>query len=295
MKTRSTSTGTPLVESFFDTNTHTVSHVVIDQSTNQVAIIDSVLDYEPHAAKTSFASADKIISFIKENNYQVQWLIETHAHADHLSAAPYLQSKLGGKLAINAKIKVVQEVFGKIFNFGTEFARDASQFDHLFQDNEKFKLGNIDAHIIYTPGHTPADSTVIIGDAAFVCDTMFMPDFGTARCDFPGGSAETLYNSIQRIYQLPDQTRLFMCHDYLPAGRTEFAWETTVAQQKAHNIHVATNKDKQSFIETRTNRDKTLGMPRLIIPSIQVNINAGKLPAKEDNGTSYLKIPIDKF
>ena len=295
MKTRSTSTGTPLVESFFDTNTNTVSHVVIDQSTNQVAIIDSVLDYEPNAAKTSFESADKIISFIKENNYQVQWLIETHAHADHLSAAPYLQSKLGGKLAINAKIKIVQEVFGKIFNFGTEFARDASQFDHLFQDNEKFKLGNIDAHVIYTPGHTPADSTVIIGDAAFVGDTMFMPDFGTARCDFPGGSAETLYNSIQRIYQLPDQTRLFMCHDYLPAGRTEFAWETTVAEQKAHNIHVATDKDKQSFIETRTNRDKTLGMPRLIIPSIQVNINAGKLPAKEDNGTSYLKIPIDKF
>lgn len=295
MRIQSTSNGTPIVESFFDKNTNTVTHIAIDPSTNKVAIIDSVLDYEPHAAKTSFESANRIINFIEKHNYQVQWLIETHAHADHLSAAPYLQEKLGGKLAINAKIKVVQEVFGKIFNFGTEFARDASQFDHLFEDNEKFKLGNIDAHVIYTPGHTPADSTVIIGDAAFVGDTMFMPDFGTARCDFPGGSAETLYNSIQRIYQLPDQTRLFMCHDYLPQGRTEFAWETTVLEQKNNNIHVAQNKDMQTFIETRTARDKTLGMPRLIIPSIQVNINAGKLPAKEENGTSYLKIPLDKF
>lgn len=295
MKLQETSKGNPKVESFFDPNTNTISHVVIDESSKKVAIIDSVLDYEQAAAKITYESADRIIKFIEENNYELEWLIETHAHADHLSAAPYLQKKLGGKLAINKEIKTVQEVFGKIFNFGTEFARDASQFDHLFEDNEKFKLGNIDAFVIFTPGHTPADSTIVIGDAAFVGDTIFMPDYGTARCDFPGGNAKTMYDSIQKIFALNENTRLFLCHDYLPPTRNEFMFSTTVKEQKENNIHVGTGKKQNEFVKMRTERDKTLGMPRLIIPSIQVNINAGKLPKSEDNGTSYLKVPLDKF
>ena len=293
MQTYSISKGTPEVHSFFDTDTNTVSHIAIDTKTNKAAIIDSVLDFDPKAGRTSLESANKLIEFIKSNSLEVEWLIETHAHADHLSAAPYLQKELGGTLAIGENIKIVQEVFGKIFNFGTEFARDASQFDRLFKDNDTFKLGSIDCKVIHTPGHTPADTTVIIGDAGFVGDTLFMPDFGTARCDFPGGSAEDLYDSIHKIYQLPDQTRLFMCHDYLPEGRNTYAWQSTVAEQKKSNIHVKIENNKQEFVQMRTKRDKTLSMPRLILPSVQVNINAGKLPPAEDNGTQYLKIPID--
>jgi len=295
MKTFTTSPGTPSVHSFFDIATNTVSHIVVDQETHMCAIIDTVLDFEPNAAAISFASADKIIDFVQKEGLKVEWIIETHAHADHLSAAPYIQQKLGGTLAIGEHIKEVQEVFGKVFNFGTEFQRDASQFDHLFKDGDTFMLGNIKARVMHTPGHTPADMTYIIGNAAFVGDTIFMPDFGTARCDFPGGSAETMYQSIQKIYSLPDETRLFLCHDYLPEGRDEYVWETTVAEQKSQNIHVAMDKSKDTFIEMRTTRDAKLGMPKLIIPSIQTNIRAGHLPNAEDNGTQYLKVPINTF
>lgn len=295
MKNFSTSSGTPVVYSFFDQATNTVSHVAVDETTKQCAIIDTVLDYEPNAAKISFDSADKIIDFVQKHNLKTQWVMETHAHADHLSAAPYIQQKLGGTLAIGEHIKVVQEAFGKVFNFGTEFERDASQFDHLFKDGDTFKIGNIEAKAIHTPGHTPADMVYVIGDAAFVGDTLFMPDFGTARCDFPGGSAEEMYASIQKIYALPDETRIFLCHDYLPEGRSEYVWETTVAEQKQNNIHVATDKDQSDFVKMRTERDAKLGMPKLIIPAIQTNIRAGNLPESEDNGTQYLKVPINKF
>ena len=295
MNNQSTSIGRPEVESFFDSQTNTISHVVIDKETNKVAVIDSVLDYEANSAEIYYDSANRIIDFIEKHGYQVEWIIETHAHADHLSAAPYIQEKLGGKLAINKNINIVQDVFGKVFNFGTEYAKDASQFDYLFEDEETFKIGNLNAKVIHTPGHTPADSTIVIEDAAFVGDTLFMPDFGTARCDFPGGSAEDLYDSIQKIFTLPKNTRLFMCHDYLPEGRTEFKWETTVAEQIENNIHVSKNKNKSEFVELRTKRDKTLNMPKLIIPSIQLNINAGKLPKAEENQTQYLKIPLNKF
>lgn len=295
MKTFTTSLGTPTVHSFFDAVTNTISHIVVDPETQKCAIIDTVLDYEPNAAKISFESANKIIDFVQKEGFSVEWIIETHAHADHLSAAPYIQEKLGWILAIGEQIKEVQEVFGKVFNFGTEFARNASQFDHLFKDNDTFMLGNIPSKVLHTPGHTPADMTYVIGDTAFVGDTLFMPDFGTARCDFPGGSAKIMYDSIQKIYSLPDETRLFLCHDYLPEGRDEYVWETTVAEQKARNIHVATSKSKDEFIEMRTTRDAKLGMPKLIIPSIQTNIRAGHLPDAEDNGTQYLKVPINRF
>lgn len=295
MKNFSTSVGAPVVHSFFDQATNTVSHVAVDETTKQCAIIDTVLDYEPNAAKISFDSADRIIDFVKKNNLKTQWVMETHAHADHLSAAPYIQQALGGTLAIGEHIKEVQEVFGKVFNFGTEFERDASQFDYLFKDGDTFKLGNIQAKAIHTPGHTPADMVYVIGDAAFVGDTLFMPDFGTARCDFPGGSAEEMYASIQKIYALPDETRIFLCHDYLPEGRSEYVWETTVAEQKENNIHVATDKDQSDFVKMRTERDAKLGMPKLIIPAIQTNIRAGNMPEAEDNGTQYLKVPINKF
>lgn len=295
MQTQSTSLGNPEVESFFDSNTNTISHVVIDRSTNKVAVIDSVLDYEPSSAQITYESSQRIIDFIQTNNFQVEWIIETHAHADHLSAAVYIQQKLGGKLAINSKIKIVQDVFGKVFNFGTEYAKDASQFDHLFEDQEEFNIGNLKAKILHTPGHTPADSTILVEDAAFVGDTLFMPDFGTARCDFPGGCAETLYQSIQKIFSLPPNTRLFLCHDYLPNNRQEFQFETTVAEQIQHNIHVGKHISQAQFVKMRNDRDKTLSMPKLIIPSIQVNINAGKLPKAENNQTQYLKIPINQF
>lgn len=297
MKTHSSSEGRPRVHSFFDPATFTISHVVEDPETKQCAIIDSVLDYEPNSGHISYESADRLIEFVHANALTVQWIIETHAHADHLSAAPYIQEKLGGKIAIGEAIQLVQEVFGKIFNLGTEFQRDASQFDHLFSDGERFQLGSIDAYVMSTPGHTPADMTYVIGDAAFVGDTIFMPDFGTARCDFPGGSADSLYESIQKIFALPEETRLFMCHDYLPQGRDQFEWETTVGAEKTRNIHVgaASGATKEAFVQMRTKRDASLDVPRLIIPSIQVNIQGGRLPQAEDNGTQYLKVPINRF
>jgi glyoxylase-like metal-dependent hydrolase (beta-lactamase superfamily II) len=283
----------PEVKAFFDEATNTVSYIVRDPASQACAIIDSVLDYDPAAGRTSMKSADQIVAYVRDNNLQVDWIVETHVHADHLSAAPYLQDQLGGKIGIGDKITIVQDVFGKIFNAGTEFQRDGSQFDRLFSDGDTFTIGNLQGHVMFTPGHTPACMTWMIGDAAFVGDTLFMPDFGTARCDFPGGDAETLFQSIQKIFALPAQTRLFMCHDYKAPGRDEFAWETTVAEERRANVHVHDGIDKDAFVKTREARDATLGMPRLILPSIQVNMRAGELPEPEDNGTRYLKLPIN--
>ena len=286
-------TQTPDVKTFFDEPTFTFSYVVSDPATNKAAIVDSVLNYDPKSGRTSKESADEIIAYVREQGLEVQWIVETHVHADHLSAAPYLKEQLGGTLAIGSNIKTVQDVFGKVFNAGTEFARDGSQFDHLFEDGEQFAVGSIQARAIHTPGHTPACMTYVIGDAGFVGDTIFMPDFGTARCDFPGGDARTLYRSIQKIFALPDETRLFMCHDYKAPGREEFAHETTVGEEKARNIHVGAGKSEEEFVKMRTERDATLDMPVLILPSVQVNMRAGQLPPKEDNGVSYIKIPLD--
>lgn len=283
----------PVVTSFFDPATATVTHVVSDPVSREAAIIDSVMDYDPAAGRISFEHADEIVAHVKAQGLRVQWHLETHIHADHLSAAPYLQEKLGGKLGIGRKIVDVQEIFGNVFNAGTEFSRDGSQFDHLWDDGDEFLLGTIPARVIHTPGHTPADVTYAIGDAAFVGDTLFMPDFGSARCDFPGGDAHALYRSVQKLYALPDETRLFLCHDYLPEGRTAYAWETTVGAQKAENVHLRQGIDEASFATMRAQRDATLPMPRLIIPSIQVNMRAGALPPAEDNGTHYLKIPVN--
>nr|WP_151975544.1 MBL fold metallo-hydrolase [Erythrobacter sp. EC-HK427] len=283
----------PVVEAFFDEATFTVSYVVHDPATLEAAIIDSVLDYEPAAGRTSHASADAIIAYVTSNNLKVTWLIETHAHADHLSAAPYLQEKLGGNLAIGAQIVRVQEVFGKLFNAGTEFERDGSQFDHLFGDGDTFRIGAIEGIALHVPGHTPADMAFIIGDAAFVGDTMFMPDYGTARADFPGGDARQLFRSIHRLLELPDDTRLFMCHDYKAPGRDTYAWETTVKAQREGNVHVRDGVSEDEFVAMRTARDATLAMPTLIMPSVQVNIRGGHLPEPEDNGISYIKIPVN--
>ena len=283
----------PQVEAFFDEDTFTVSYVVTDPATRKCAIVDSVLDYDPKAGRTSKTSADRIIEYVKNQGLEVEWLLETHVHADHLSAAPYLQEQLGGKLAIGDNIRTVQDTFGKVFNAGTEFARDGSQFDHLFTDGETYQVGEIEAKALHTPGHTPACMTHVIGDAGFVGDTIFMPDFGTARCDFPGGDARTLFRSIQKIMALPDDTRLFMCHDYLPDSRSDYAWETTVGEQRKNNIHVHEGVSEEDFVQMRTERDKKLQMPRLILPSVQVNMRAGHFPPAEDNGVSYLKIPVD--
>jgi len=286
---------TPDVKAFFDEPTNTISYVVWDPETREAAIVDSVLDYDASAGRTDTASADAIIAFVKANGLSVAWILETHAHADHLSAAPYLQEQVGGKLAIGDHITTVQEVFGKIFNAGTEFQRDGSQFDRLLKDGDTFKVGNIDAHVLHTPGHTPACMTYVIGDAAFVGDTLFMPDFGTARCDFPGGDARTLYRSIQKIFELPDETRMFLCHDYMAPGRDEFQWETTVGEQKRANVHVRDGIGEDEFVELRTKRDAQLAMPKLILPSVQVNMRAGHLPPPEDDGTSYLKVPVNRL
>ena len=283
----------PSIAGFFDEATNTVSYVVHDPATCEAAIIDSVLDYEAAAGRTSYGSANRIVEYVNSHNLKVTWLIETHAHADHISAAPYLQEKLGGKLAIGAEIIRVQEVFGKLFNAGTDFERDGSQFDHLFTDGEKFNLGEIEGIALHVPGHTPADMAFIIGDAAFVGDTIFMPDFGTARADFPGGDARELFRSIRRLLALPEETRLFLCHDYKAPGRDEYAWETTVGQQRRENVHVKDGVSEDEFVEMRTTRDKTLAMPNLIMPSVQVNIRGGRLPEPEDNGVSYIKIPVN--
>ena len=282
----------PEVTAFFDEPTNTVSYVVMDPDSNACAIIDSVMDIDYAAGRIAYESANAIIAFILKNDLKLEWLIETHVHADHLSGAPYIQGKLGGKIGIGENITIVQETFGKIFNEGTEFQRDGSQFDHLFKDGDAYRIGTITAHAMHTPGHTPACVTHVIGDAAFVGDTLFMPDGGSARADFPGGDARTLYRSIKRVLSLPETTRLFMCHDYGPNGR-DIRWETTVAEQRAHNIHVKDGITEDEFVATREARDKTLAMPKLIIPSLQVNMKAGKLPAPDESGKRFLKVPIN--
>ena len=283
----------PEVQGFFDERTNTISYVVADTETKKCAIIDSVMDYEPHGATLFFENADAIISYVKEKGYEVEWILETHVHADHLSAAPYLKEKLGGTMAIGKYIVDVQNIFGKVFNEGTEFQRDGSQFDRLWSDGDDFTLGNIPAFVMHTPGHTPADMVYVIGDAVFAGDTMFMPDYGTARCDFPGGSSSTLYESTQKIFALPDEMRMFMCHDYLPEGRTEYAWETTVGEQKKNNIHLKQGTDGERFKKMRDDRDEALGMPKLIIPSIQVNMRAGNMPKDKETGSMMLKTPVN--
>ncbi|MBS0965667.1 MBL fold metallo-hydrolase [Acetobacter okinawensis] len=285
----------PVVRSFFDPATFTASHVVHDPATRRAAVIDSVLDYDPASGRTNYASAQQIVDYVLEQKLHVVWQLETHAHADHLSAAPWLQEQLGGQLAIGADIVRVQEVFGKIFNAGTEFARDGSQFNHLFRDGEGFKLGNLECIALHVPGHTPADMAFVIGDAAFIGDTLFMPDYGTARADFPGGDARMLYHSIRRLLSLPVQTRLFLCHDYKAPGRDTFAWETTVGAEREHNIHVHDGVEEDAFVSMRTTRDASLSLPNLIMPSVQVNIRGGHMPEPEDNGVSYIKIPVNRL
>lgn len=285
----------PEVKAFFDEATNTVSYVVRDPMSAKVAIVDSVLDFDYASGHTDTASADAVIAWVKEQGYEVEWILETHVHADHLSAAPYIQQQLGGKIGIGEKIRVVQDTFGKVFNEGTEFQRDGSQFDELFAEGDSFHIGQLRGDVLHTPGHTPACLTYVIGDAAFVGDTLFMPDFGTARCDFPGGSAETMYDSVQKILALPEKTRIFVGHDYKAPGREDYAWESTVGEQKAKNVHVGGGHDKADFVRMRTERDATLGMPRLIVPSLQVNMRAGQMPPAEDNGTVYLKVPVNKL
>ncbi|WP_136645342.1 MBL fold metallo-hydrolase [Tabrizicola sp. YIM 78059] len=282
----------PEVKGFFDPATNTISYVVKDPGSNACAIVDSVMDIDYAAGRITYDHADEIIAYVKEKGLKVEWLIETHVHADHLSAAPYIQKHLGGKIGIGRNITVVQDTFGKIFNEGTEFQRDGSQFDRLFDDGDTYQVGTMICYAMHTPGHTPACMTHIMGDAAFVGDTLFMPDGGSARADFPGGDAGTLYDSIQKVLALPDETRLFMCHDYGPNGR-DIRWETTVAEEKAHNIHVGGGKTREEFIRFRTERDKTLAMPKLIIPSLQVNMRGGDLPPPDESGKRFLKVPIN--
>ena len=283
----------PTVQAFFDEATNTITYVVTEPEGKACAVIDSVLDFDYASGHTDTRSADLVIAHIREQGLDLQWILETHVHADHLSAAPYIQERLGGKIGIGDRITVVQNTFGKIFNEGTRFQRDGSQFDQLFHEGDSFHIGQMRADVLHTPGHTPACLTYVIGDAAFVGDTLFMPDFGTARCDFPGGSAETLFDSVQKIMALPDETRIFVGHDYKAPGRDDYAWETTVGAQKARNIHVGAGKSRDEFIAMRETRDATLAMPRLIIPSLQVNMRAGQMPEPEDNGQRYLKVPIN--
>ena len=286
------STQKPDVTGFFDDATNTATFLVRDPASRSCAIIDSVLDFDYASGRTDTRSADAVIAHVRAEGLTVDWILETHVHADHLSAAPYLLNHLGGKIGIGEKITTVQNTFGKIFNEGTEFQRDGSQFDQLFREGDQFRIGGLTGYVMHTPGHTPACLTYVVGDAAFVGDTLFMPDFGTARCDFPGGSAEQLYQSIQRILALPDQTRIFVCHDYKAPGRDTFAWETTVAEEKARNVHLA-GKSADEFVAMRQARDKTLGMPRLIIPSLQVNMRAGQMPPADDDGKTFLKVPVN--
>lgn len=283
----------PQVTGFFDEATNTISYVVAEPEGRRCAVIDPVLDYDPKSGRSSTVSADRILEFLKIEKLEVEWILETHAHADHLTAAPYLKEKTGGKVGIGEHIRMVQATFAKVFNLEPAFKADGSQFDHLFEDGETFPIGALQGRILHTPGHTPACLTYIIGDAGFVGDTLFMPDYGTARCDFPGGNASTLYRSIKRLFELPDDTRLFMCHDYMAPGRNAFAWETTVGNEKKENVHVGGGIGEEEFVRMRTERDATLAMPTLLLPSVQVNIRAGRLPPPEDNGVSYLKIPIN--
>ena len=283
----------PDVKSFFDEATFTATHVVTDPSTGHCAIIDSVLDYDPKSGRTGTGSADSVIAHVRSQELTVDWILETHAHADHLTAAPYLKAQVGGRTAIGEHISDVQKIFKAVFNAEKSFHANGEQFDHLFKDGETFRIGDLEAQVLHTPGHTPACLTYVLGDAAFVGDTLFMPDFGTARTDFPGGDAGTLFQSIQKVLALPPETRLFLCHDYKAPGRDAFAWETTVAEERARNIHVHEGTVEADFVKMRTERDKTLDMPALILPSVQVNIRAGDLPPPEDNGVSYLKIPVN--
>ena len=283
----------PAVHAFFDEATNTITYLVRDPEGRACAVIDSVLDFDYASGRTDTRSADAVIAFIRDNDLALDWVLETHVHADHLSAAPYIQERLGGQIGIGDRITVVQETFGKIFNEGTRFQRDGSQFDRLFRDGDSLMIGQMRVNVLHTPGHTPACLTYVIGDAAFVGDTLFMPDFGTARCDFPGGSAETMWESIQKILSLPEETRIFVGHDYKAEGRDHYAWETTVGDQKRLNRHIGAGKSRADFIALRQARDATLAMPRLIIPSLQVNMRAGQMPEPEENGKSYLKVPIN--
>jgi glyoxylase-like metal-dependent hydrolase (beta-lactamase superfamily II) len=282
----------PQIQAFFDDATWTVSYVIFDQPGGHCALVDSVLDYDPKSGRTSTRSAERLVEFVQSRNLTVQWILETHAHADHLSAAHYLRKKLGGKIAIGAAITEVQDVFKGVFNLEPEFRPDGSQFDHLLHDDEEFRIGALTAKALAVPGHTPACMAYQVEDAVFVGDTLFMPDVGTARCDFPGGNAHTLYQSVRKLLSLPAATRLFMCHDYPPSGR-DATWQSTVADQRAHNIHVHDGVTEDAFVELRTRRDATLEMPVLILPSVQINIRAGELPPAEANGVTYLKIPVN--
>ena len=283
----------PVVKSFFDEATFTATHVAHDPITLKGVIIDSVLDFDSSSGRTSKKSADAVISYVREKNLTIEWHLETHAHADHLSAAAYLQEVLGGKLAIGEQIKTVQQVFGKIFNFGSEFARDGSQFDQLFSDGDQFHLGNIPIICLHVPGHTPADLAYIIGDCAFIGDTLFMPDYGTARADFPGGDARQLFQSIRRLLALPEETKIYLCHDYKAPQRDRFVWETTIGVQKRANVHVHDGVNEDDFVDMRNKRDATLDLPTLILPSVQINVRGGHLPPAEENGVRYLKLPLD--
>jgi glyoxylase-like metal-dependent hydrolase (beta-lactamase superfamily II) len=280
------------INSFFDSATHTVTYVVADRLSRYCAIIDPVLDFDLSSGNVTTGSADTIIEFINSRNYQTEWILETHAHADHLSAAQYLKNQVGGAVAIGNRIPEVQATFKSVFNLGDDFQPDGSQFDYLFSDEESFQLGDLDCRCLHTPGHTPACSSYIVGKNIFVGDTLFMPDYGTARTDFPGGDAATLYQSIHRLYDMPDETHLYMCHDYLPSSRGEYLWKCTVADQKNSNIHINMNVSEAEFVKQRTERDSTLSAPKLIYPSIQVNIRAGHLPKLEENHKSYLKLPL---
>ena len=283
----------PEVTGFFDEATFTISYVVTDPETKKCAVIDSLLDFDQASGRTKTTSADRLIAFVKDQGLTCEWIIDTHVHADHLTAAPYIRDQLGGKTAIGNKIPVVQRIFGEIFNEGQSFHTDGSQFDHLFKPGESYRIGNIEARPLPTPGHTPACMTHLIGDAMFVGDTIFMPDFGSARCDFPGGDAGTLYDSIQMLFDFPDETRMFLCHDYKAPGRDEYVWETTIGEQKRSNIHVKDGISRDDFIKMRSERDATLAMPKLILPSVQVNMRAGDMPPPEDNGVRYMKVPIN--
>ena len=285
----------PVVKWFFDEDTFTASYVVSDPSTSRAAIIDSVLNFDQASGRSSKASADAIIAYVRDMGLTIDWILETHAHADHLSAAPYLQERLGGRIAIGSHISAVQSVFAGVFNEGDAFPRDGSQLDHLFSDGERFSIGSLTAMAIFVPGHTPADMAFLVGDALFVGDTMFMPDYGTARADFPGGDAVRLYRSIRRLMTLPDETRVFLCHDYKAPGREDFIVETTIRDQRTSNIHVREGLTEEAFVAMRRKRDAGLGMPRLLLPSIQVNIRAGRMPEPESNGVSYLKLPVDRL
>ena len=285
----------PKVKAFFDPQTNTISYVVRDPNGHAAAVIDSVLDFDHASGTTQTSSADKIIAYAKEEALDIQWLLESHVHADHLSAAPYIQEKLGGKIGIGNNITLVQDTFGKVFNEGTEFQRDGSQFDQLFDHGDVFHIGQMRVDVLHTPGHTPACLTYVIEDAAFVGDTLFMPDFGTARCDFPGGSSQTLYESIQKILALPDETKIFVGHDYKARGRDEYSWETTVGEQRRKNVHIGGDVKAEAFIKLRDERDAKLAMPKLIVPSLQINMRAGNMPPPDEHGDVFLKLPINKL